>query len=363
MKIFSTLIVLFVFGAVSGQIVITRPDFGDTDDTVRFSQAADLMVDFATTGANQTWDFSNLVAADQYLKHFTPISEAGPLASVSFGQFAPAQYNGNYFTEANQIPLDQLGGVLPISISGIYQVTRLTDNFVRTVGSIISVNSNDIPVQADTIEVRYALPLEFGDVYSGRGYSYLDMNPIVNAKWIQYRQRNSVVDGWGTLSLPFGTFNTLRVVHEIEEIDSFYVDVSGFAFWLPLDLPLTREYEWWTNGKKDPLLKITTVDLGFGETVTAVDYQDIYLGFDAGIADLEINAKVFPNPSSGIYSVSADIPVDGYALYSNDGRLLDEKKFGVTGIFTLDLSDRSSGVYLLELRSEKGSSRICLVKQ
>jgi hypothetical protein len=363
MKFLFTFGVLFIVCTASAQIVITRPDFGDTGDTVRYSQSNDLMVDYSTTGPNQTWDFSDLVAGDQYLKRFSAISEAGPLATVSFGQFAPPQYKGNYFTEANQLPLDQLGGLLPISISGIYQVTRLTDNFVRTVGSIISVNSNDIPVQSDTIEVRYALPLEFGDTYSSRGYSNLDMNPLVNARWIQYRQRNSVVDGWGTLSLPFGTFSALRVVHEIQEVDSFYVDASGFAFWLPLELPLTREYEWWTNGKKDPLLKITTIDLGFGETVTAVDYQDIYLGFDAGITDVALQANVYPNPSSGIYSVSTNSEVTEFAIYSNDGRLLIQKEQESIGGFSVDLNGYPNGIYILELRNDAGASRIPLVKQ
>lgn len=43
-----------------GQISIDVNDFADGGDTVRLSTAVDPEIDYSTTGANMSWDFSDL---------------------------------------------------------------------------------------------------------------------------------------------------------------------------------------------------------------------------------------------------------------------------------------------------------------
>lgn len=362
MKTLSSLLFTVLTVTSFSQITITKPDFGDAGDTVRFSQTMDPTLDLTATGPNYTWDYSNFIANSQYVKEFSMITQAGPLANISFGQFAPAQYQADYFTSATQLPLDQLGGLLPISISAIYQVTKLTDVSTRTVGAIMAVNGNNIPVKSDTIEVRYPLPLNFGDVYDSRGYSNLDMNPLVNAQWIQHRERHSSVDGWGTITTPLGTFNALRVVHEILETDSFYVDFQGVGFWVPIPIPLTKEYEWWTNGKKDPILKVTAISSLIGETITSIEYQDNYDPSLSVQNETLIESTVYPNPSQGIFEITTSTELDEYVVYSMEGRIIRQGNLNGSQKFSLDLSAESNGIYLLEMGSGIARTRTQLVK-
>src|SRR5690606_32965204 len=113
-----------------------------------------------------------------------------------------------------------------------------------------SINGTGLPIKSDTIETRYKFLLNFGDVHYSRGYTKLDMNPIYDAVWLQYRQRNTEVDGWGSVTTPYGTFDVLRVKHTITERDSLRFEIFGNQTWIPIPVPQSNIYEWITNGEK-----------------------------------------------------------------------------------------------------------------
>jgi hypothetical protein len=82
------------------------------------------------------------------------------------------------------------------------------------------------------------------------------------------KNRTSEVDGWGTLTTPFGSFQTLRVKSIIAEHDSIYIDSLGWGY--GLDRTIT-EYKWLGNDQGIPLLQVTEE----GPLVTAT-YRDFY---------------------------------------------------------------------------------------
>ena len=294
MKLLALLLILpFTY---FGQITVDVNDFADGGDTVRFSTATNPGIDFTTTGANMSWDFSDLSAESQELIEYKDVSMAGPLVSFTFGTFADDAYQATNYTSATDIPLDMAGQFLPITINEVNQFARHTSDSISLVGLAINVEGNDIPVPSDTIETKYVFPLNFGDSYSSRGYTNLDMNPIFNLIWIQYRQRSSTVDGSGTVNTPYGSFDCLRVKHEITEIDSVFIDLTGTPMWIELPVPPSVEYEWITKNELAPVLSIRTTNAGGNETVTQIKYRDIYLGLDAGINENTMNLKVGPNP-------------------------------------------------------------------
>lgn len=362
MKTFILTTAVFLTFSFTAQITVTSEDFGDSGDTVRMSVSADLEIDFLTTGEDQVWDYSGLIAESQYLKQFNSIADAGTFAGFLFGQFASPKYQASYFNESTALPIDQISQFLPVPIESFNLVSRLITDSLTSIGTIISVGGNLIPVKSDTIETRYDFPLNFGDTHFSRGYTYLNMNPIQNSIWIQHRTRSTEVDGWGIITTPLGTFNALRVRHDITENDSLFIEVSGFGFWVPVPVPLSYEYEWWTNGQKEPVLKISTNVIQGNETVTAVEYRDIYRGLDAGINEEQVHYSLYPNPTNGMLALHTISPVSLLRLVDLNGQVLLELAGGNQTQINLDLNRFSSGIYFLEGSTKEGNFKTRIIR-
>lgn len=306
------------------QITLTNSDFSDGGDTALVSLATDLTIDYASTGTNFTWDFSNLTHDSQEIKDYSDMSNISFLVNITFGAFAGANYQATNYASSSAIPLDQIGGFLPVNISDVVLFSKNSTSEINSVGYGVTVEGTEIPFKSDTIETRYELPLNYGDSYTSRGYSNLDMNPVYNGIWRQYRQRSSVVDGWGSITTPYGTFDALRIDHTITETDSIFIDAFGAGFWVELPIPDSHDYEWWTNGQKEPILKITVSNVLGNETVTAIEYRDIYRGADAGLAENELNIAVYPNPVMEALHIEGAKIGSSYSIVSAKGDVVAE---------------------------------------
>ena len=345
-------LILFIPFVSICQITVDVNDFADGGDTVRLSTANNPGIDFTTTGANMSWDFSDLSAEGQELVEYKDVSLAGPLVSFTFGAFADETYQATNYTAATDIPLDAAGQFLPININEVNQFAKHSDSAVGLVGLAINVEGNDIPVPSDTIETKYLLPLNFSDAYNSRGYTYLNMNPIFNLIWIQYRQRSSTVDGWGSISTPYGTFDCIRVKHEIAETDSVLIDFAGTGtpIWIELPVPPSVEYEWIAKNELAPVLSIRTTNAGGNETVTQIKYRDIYLGLDAGINENTLNLNVGPNPVENELMIKGLKGDEIFDICSLDGKVVLSGKLMNQGSFAqIDMSTLHTGAYLLHV--------------
>lgn len=348
MKLFY-LILFFPFIAAA-QISVDVNDFADGGDTVRLSITTNPGIDFATTGANTNWNFSDLSAESQELLEYKDVSLAGPLVSFSFGVFADENYQATNYTAATDIPLDAAGQFLPININEVNQFAKHSDTAIGLVGLAISVEGNDIPVPSDTIETKYVFPLNYEDAYSSRGYTYLNLNPIFNLIWIQYRQRSSAVDGWGTITTPYGSFDCLRVKHEIAETDSVLIDFAGTGnpIWIELPVPPSVEYEWIAKNELAPILSIRTTNAGGNETVTQIKYRDIYLGLDAGINENTLSLKVGPNPVNNTVLINGLNEETPYQLLSLEGKVIQTGTVNHMNA-KIDVSELKTGIFLIHI--------------
>ncbi|XOV67011.1 MAG: T9SS type A sorting domain-containing protein [Fluviicola sp.] len=359
-----TLLALFLFPTIGlSQITITDADFGTAGDTARMSSTMDLGVDFASTGTNWTWDYSSFVAESQNLIEFNSLANASTLVEILFGNFAPTDYQADYYTAFDDLPIDQLSQFLPVNISDLNQFSKITADSVSSVGISIDVDGNQVPFRSDSIEKRYALPLNFGDAYTGYGYTEMDLNPFAEIIWRQRRARTSVVDGWGTITLPMGTFDVLRVKHTIEETDSLYQDFfgTGNPTWFGIDLPTAHIYEWIANGEKEVVLRIETSEVGGMETVTNIEYRDTYDPLLAATEELIfIDAEVYPNPATNQLSVTSESSILNYSIFNTHGSLVQE---GTLSGSSIDISGLSKGHYILFGQADQGILSIPFVKE
>jgi hypothetical protein len=368
MKISLLFYSIVVFNRLFSQITLTAVDFAGTADTVRMSQAQDPAIDFSATGSNFTWDFSQLTPVSQELRNFQPVSAAGTFAQFLFGTFAPAKYQASYFTPSLDLPLDQLTSFLPINIQDIYLYTKKMNDSITSVGYSMNASFNgttaNIPFQSDTIETRYDLPLAFGNTHFSRGASSVDFNPIYNAKWNQHRTRFTEVDGFGSITTPFGTFDALRIRHDIDEIDSLYLELPFIgATWVPLDIPASHEYEWWTNGQKEPILRIRTSQIANNEAVTAIEYRDFYRPEFASLDETMLsNVEVYPNPINDVLYVNNVQSLHELILIDIQGKeVLKASDLGSTSI-SLNVSSLETGIYHLVCRDDKATKVLRIFK-
>ena len=122
-----------------------------------------------------------------------------------------------------------------------------------------SLNGTAMPVtyaSAAQQDVIYRFPLSFASLPDSSSSFFSTPAAIATVGYLsQKRKRVNRPDAWGTLTTPFGTFQTVRVVTKLIDHDSMaFGGMPGQGF----DVPLTREYKWLAKGQHVPVLTITT---------------------------------------------------------------------------------------------------------
>ncbi len=370
MRLLSTstrLLFLALFGvSLTGhaQITIDRTDMPNVGDTLRISNGIpDPTLDLLTTGANQTWDFSQLVPTSQTVRGFQSVASTGGLFPIIFG------FGTNQATIATkvQLPLDSLPGG-GITLGDIFGFFKETGADFRQVGYGASFNGLPVPVtfrSAAQQDVFYRFPLTFGTQDSSR--SSFEVNVPGTAYLAQDQNRVNNCDGWGTLTTPFGTFPTIRVVTRLDTYDS--LALTGQTP-IALQIPTRHEYKWIGKNQGIPLLTITTTALGGQEAITAVEYRDIprriTLGTRAEAAALGA-IGLSPNPAaSGAAIRLHNLPTGPVTVTVSDalGRVVAQRT--VTGpearLSPADLVT-AHGVLTVRLQTSKGTAVRRLVRE
>jgi hypothetical protein len=341
----------------SGQLEISIIDFASKYDTVRYTNAQDFTFNFFQTGPDFSWDYSGLIGTSQTLLDHKSPDDADQLTVSFFGSSVIPTYRASYYLPATDLPFDFLGDFLQVNIENLYRFYRRTNTSLNIVGLSLVIEGFGLSGRSDTIEVAYQLPMTFGDTWQSVGYTQLDFSLALPAQFAQYRKRSSEVDGYGTLTTPYGTFEAIRVHHIINEIDSLLIDLGGGV--TPVAIPLTtHEYEWWTNEQKGPLLKVVANEIAGNEVVTSVQFRDSYQpDLVAGLQNNGIvSFSVFPNPVAEFCSVSA--PESGMVYVLDlSGKIVCEQPVSA-GKSLVNTTEWSSGAYVVLFHSSQGTQAI-----
>jgi len=244
---------IFAFQGLTGQITITSSNMPDTGDTTRLSSAVVLPgTDLSQTGPGYTWDFSMLDPQSQSVEEYVSPTSTPFLYQIIFNQ-----------SVANLAsPINALAFLPGFNITDAYAFyKKSSSNYVRP-GYAATIMGVPIPMKFDLPELFYTFPLQ-ANSQADSSYSMYELAfPNVGYFSIE-RKRVNVVDGWGELTTPFGTFNTLRVKSVITERDSLYLDSLQFG------APIIRyytEYKWLAIEFGIPVLTITEE----GPLITAI---------------------------------------------------------------------------------------------
>ncbi|HRO75920.1 MAG TPA: T9SS type A sorting domain-containing protein [Crocinitomicaceae bacterium] len=361
-KVLSLSTLLFSLG-LNAQIELNKENFATVNAKERMSDAATSSEIDLNTGAGYFWDFSQLVATGQQIEEYNPISGLGMLANFQFGPAAPSQYKATYCNLNQDVPLQNLPSILPITFSDYNNIFRLSDDSLSLVGISVSVNGQTMPIRYSDIEAQYRFPVQYGDHYTTYGKFDQDMNPIYDAKWRQKRQHEINVDGWGKVFTPIGNFDCLRIKHRVTEQDSMYITVSGFGVWIPINVPTQTIYEWRTTSEGSPLIRVKTNITGNGnnqtETISSIQFRDnnVFVGTKELAGNSLFN--VYPNPVNNVLNIDANGTFEQYEILSLDGKSVQKGMF----FPAIDCSALESGAYILRLTSKTNVENKTFVKQ
>jgi hypothetical protein len=234
------------------QPVITKNDMPTAGDTIRYRTsmfAAGL--NYQQTGLNYTWDFSTLTSMNTGADTFVAMNTTPLIYQLAF---LLGSNNANLAS-----PQPDINFIPGFAMTDIYNFYKNTTASYNMAGMGVNISGLPIPIKYNAPDVIYRFPVTVGSQDSCQvsfsqgvpGLGYLEI----------HKKRHNYIDGWGTLILPTGSFQTVRIKSVITETDSLAVDTLGVGFAIPRN---SIEYKWLASGKGLPILQV--VNSGFSTT-------------------------------------------------------------------------------------------------
>lgn len=293
----STLLIacFFVVNCANAQITITSADMPVVNDTIRLSVTNNIQgQDPTLTGANYVWDFSMLTPSSQKIDTFFSVTSTPVAYQFYFNNSVLyASHKASFAKRGQDFVMPPIVPI-PLSITEVFNFSKNSTSKFENVGFGSKISGIPSSTRNLPIDVEYEFPLNYNDSNFSSS-NFLVTIPTL-AAYGQSMDRSSVVDGWGSLTTPLGTFNVLRVKSVLAKVDTFYLDTLGFG--TNFSRPEEIEYKWLANGKGLPVLKIVTT----AGIVTSIQYQDVVV---VGIEEHKNigDVIVYPNPTNGLVNV------------------------------------------------------------
>lgn len=346
--------------SVFGQTSLTINNFPKAGYSIKIAAPKSISIDLNKIGENIIWDLSELTPDTFLIALKTPISEGGMVINFQFGFFAPEKYQADYIENFDALPIaaikQQLGdfsSLFPVKIEAINRLVKKYDDKITYPGYSLKVNGQQIGFRSDIIETGYQLPLTYGDHYTSNSITDFDFSIIYDAQIKQYRKRETKVDAYGTLIVPYtASYEVIRIHHHITELDSLRINIFGINQWF--SIPRTMDvYEWWSPKLKRPILKVDN------ETVLGNSFQKKVTFY---LTPVPPGTQLFPNPAISWIKVQSDENIGQLIIFDMQGKAI--KTYDYIGPeMKINISTIPSGRYTVQTISKKGIKYYPLIIQ
>ncbi len=250
-----------------GQITIGLNEMPQAGNTLTRTRAnLNPFINYGATGANFNWNFASLTAAGQDIRGYQSVGSTNIVYGFVFSDIFFNPNRANHATAGTDIPFNAL-----LPLDDPYTFLFRSNSVYRKVGFGVEIGGLPIPIIFDEHDVIYELPLNFGNTSTSE--SAWNINLPTLAYYGYEQERNNVVDGWGTITTPSGSFNALRVKTTLDGRDSIQTDLVSLGF--SIDRPRVTEYKWLANGIRVPVLQINTIEIFGVEIVTDIFFYDL----------------------------------------------------------------------------------------
>lgn len=298
-KIFIVLSFAFAFSATNAQIKIESKHMPKANDTARLSTASPIGLPsgWQKAGSSQNWDFSKIRNTGTQLREYKSSSRT--------------PYAFYFFNQVGEKVIDTLGAG-PLVFTNIFNFYTRSNSVFKAEG--LGYSASGIPLASkysDDDEI-YQFPLEYNDSDVSTFRFKFEIPGQQFFTYIQQGKRTNVVDGYGSVTTPFKTYNNvLRVKTIMDQTDSLITAI--------IKTPIPRPqviYKWLSAQEIVPVLEIRGTRLPNGTfTVTEVFYKDSLIaspqdntGFIHKFENQESCTQVFPNPATDRLSVQFICP-------------------------------------------------------
>lgn len=303
-------------------------------------------------GEDQTWDYTSVLTQAHDTMWFIPPDQT-PFP--------------NAFPDANL--------ALRIFIEDAYMYLSHTAQELSVLGGMISfpeLPGMDLRAPITPKQVIAAFPMNYLDNYT---QSFVQEIKVVNtipalkvdSIWIKmYTTQTTIVDAWGELTSPLGTFAVLRVKETATMVDSIFGYMLGSWMLIDNDGYMDEMYSWWTDDSNIgyPIVELNIdTETGFMDDIFFLA-QEPYQSINEPIA-VNPGLTLFPNPTSDKVTVRFRIQDSGsfgsaqdrsriIGFYSIDGQKVFEIKVeqNAPGLYEtdIDISVLPSGMYFVRVQ-------------
>jgi hypothetical protein len=305
-------------------ITITGADVAQIGKTMYMSYDTLVTTNPGAGGTNMVWNFSTLTPG--YTDTVSFLSPAGtPWASM--------------FPSSN-VYITQSG-----STGGAY--------LQKTASAVFLDGFADPTFAADynPNEQIIALPTTYNTSFTNNSVvDYKDstsfMPPADSFLYRSKKMKVSTADAWGTLTLPSGTFNVVRVKDVEYYTDSTYIHIPIFG-WVGTSetLDTNWHYSWWANGQSFPILQVDSSSDGLGEYYYMSMNPTSVKGLNA------LAARTYPNPAKDVIHFSTASTKASISIYDAKGSLV-RRVDNLKGEFDLQVSDLNNGMYMYTIAGD-----------
>ncbi len=338
-NLFTLFSALFFTSVLFSQITINSNNVATIGTEV--TQATDTMVAGSTqpggTG-NQTWNFTGL--------------NAHVLSNLSFVAASEAPYYADF-------PNADIGVVQD---SNFISFITKDNNSMELVGAVTVVTDG---TDSLVLKLKYTNPqtlIEFPAAYGGSfddesAQSLTIAGALLGLQFDSVElanrtERSTIIDAFGSLSTPLGTFSVLRMNTTSISYDTSSVLFLGIWQQIGASIDTSTSYTWWTNagGLGYPLVTMS-ID-NETSTVTSVTWLQA-----TSVSNEEVQANntmnIYPNPAADFLVVEAPGFVGGtIELYDFNGRKVSVENAAEKT--TLSLRGLARGAYVAVLKNAKG---------
>ena len=279
MKKITLLGMLLIASLGFAQTTYNSTDFAAIGEQFIVSHATAALtgLDFTTAGTNVNWDYSTLTPNTQETLTWVNPTTTGYRTSWCFSNNyflnCTSQFN-SAFNLANET-LDGLQ-IQGYGLTNVYMHSKLTAANLsnKMIGASITVTGLTLPFTASysNPDIVYQFPINYNDNYMNTSNLAFDLTSLgVPLSYTSASQRTNLVEGWGSLITPFGTFpNVLKMKTTV--VDNSTVVVQGQS------TPTTQttvSYKWFDPNYGIPVLEVSGQLVAGIWTPTTTTYFDI----------------------------------------------------------------------------------------
>jgi len=172
------------------------------------------------------------------------------------------------------------------------------------------------------------------------------------------------VDAWGDITIPLGTFNSLRINETRIEKDSMWMKLLGVWGFLGEIIDTTYNYSWWTD---DDAAGYVLATLNYEQDTKVVSEATFLKASPYSYIEENQNSifvNVYPNPVSSNINFSFKDKTKGFIeIYDFTGRYLEEIQLNNVQEVIINMNKYPAGIYLYSIIGKNGeiihSGKIC----